>query len=592
MISAGADGAGHAVMSDVDLSIFDEEEKKEKGQEDGLVEKMLSSAQEVRHEGAVLKVAIDIPPPRELPPDQVFPVLREVLEHYNVEIPPDIVEKLEANDYAEQVFLVAADDAELRPRKVTICLDPEIRTLSIRGEAPLNGLDSFVETFIDYEVKAGKLREDGSIDFREINRFPQAREGDLLVRLYEPTAGVPGIDIFGKPIEPRPGRAISISKGEGVVKKEGFDEEKSRHIEEFVAEKPGVVICEFEGEVRAPEKLRKISVQNKIEVINVDFTTGNLGSELEEIRCMADVVVKGDIKGQFSVIVDGNLEVHGSVEGQKIDVSKTFSAIFVKSNVKAGKNITVGSCLNAQLDAKEFVLVQRECSQSRVAGEKIFFKPKGVPYVLCGMAHLQGHQIYLEGINVRNILTIELAPELFLELKKLSKKLKAAETALETWTGRVKDRVAILVSKMQLVQQNYKEGPIIDSLNLVRGLVTKLLKGEVTTERVKSSAAGLHSQYQGKLKGIAKGVEAVVVAQERLNETRHELEEYRSQIKELEERLHTLEIKVMGTIQGNGTILVQCNQQELSWSNSPAAPTTKVQFRLKYVPGEGLIQIG
>ena len=580
-------------MGDVDLSIFDdaEEEKGGEGPEDP-VEKILATAQELRHQGAVLKVAMDIPSPRELPQQRLLPTIIGVLDHYNVAVPAEVKDKLSAGAGGEIVFLVSEDDSSLRPRKVVINLHPEVRTLFIRGEAPLNGLDSFVELFIDYQVRAGKVREDGTIDFREINRFPQAREGELLVRLYEPTPGVPGIDVYGKPVPPQPGRALEIKAGEGVELRAGFDEEKSRKTEEFVAERSGVVICEFQGEERVPEKLKGLSVKNQIEVTNVDFTTGNLGSEVEEIRCIADVVVKGDIKGLFSVIIDGNLEVHGSVEGRLIDVSETFSALFVKSRVKAGKEITVGSCLNAELEAGGAVVVERECTQSRVSGIKVFFKPKGVPHVLCGGGIVEADQVTLDRVSIRNRLMLEVAPRLLAKEAKLEKLIQQAQKSLEQDAGKVKDGVNALVAKMQALEKGCSHGPILESMKRVRQLVAGMLKGEVTTSKVEELARSLLTAHGGALRSIARGLEGVAAIQERINVVRRELDEYQTQLQEVEEELLSVAVVVKGVMEGNGSLLVRFGNQELSWDVGADGRPTPIAIELKYVPKEGLILVG
>lgn len=581
-------------MSDVDLSIFDHEGGGQEGEGSGhpAVEKILESAQELRQEGAVLKVAMDIPPPRELHPDQVVEVIGEVLERYRISLPDDIAQRLREGDTSELVFLVAADKTGLRPRKVVICLDPEIRTLSIRGEAPLNGLDSFVEVFIDYQVKAGRVREDGSIDFREINRFPQARAGELLVRLYMPTEGVPGIDVYGEPVPPQPGRSLEIQAGEGVELREGYDQERSRKTQEFVAEKSGVVICRFDGEQRSPDRLRELSVKNRIEVINVDFTTGNLGSEVEEIRCIADVVVKGDIKGLFSVIIDGNLEVYGSVEGRLIDVSQTFSALFVKSRVRAGKAITVGSCLNAELEAGEEVVVQRECAQSRLAADRVVFHPKGAPYVLCGVATVEANETILSKVMIRNRVQVEVAPALLARRSMLQKGVKQTTSALEQASAEIKDRVAALSAKLQVVEKGYSGGPVVEAVSAVRSLVAGMLKGEVTTARVTEAAHSLHGRFGGGLKAVVKAVEGVVALQERINRLREELEEFRSQLEEVEERLQEVRVEVNGILHGNGAVVVRMGQQELAWGVAADGRPTPLAVSLRYVQGEGLIKVG
>ena len=280
---------------------------------------ILSTLEELRTDGGYcLKVSMDLPPMSRVENDKLLDGIDAILRQYNIEIPPDIRKELQTKTQCEVVFLAPSLHDGLRPRTVAINTNAEVRSLFIRGEAPIDGKDSRIEVHFDYSEKPGRLLPDGTIDFRNINKFPQAKEGQILLSVYEPTQGTPGTDVEGGRIPPKTGNEYSVDAGEGIKTEKRYDDEEKRYFTAYIAERPGIVICTFEGGVHDAEHLRQIEIRNKITVKNIDFSTGNIGDTAEEVRCVADVTVEGDIKGSFAVIIDGNLEVKGAVEGEKV----------------------------------------------------------------------------------------------------------------------------------------------------------------------------------------------------------------------------------------------------------------------------------
>jgi uncharacterized protein len=93
------------------------------------------------------------------------------------------------------------------------------------GAAPENGEDVQIEILVDTQKGAGREREDGSIDFHEVNFGSNVREGQLIARRIPPTSGIPGRDVFGGVLAAVDGRDRPLKPGENVEvrREDGID---------------------------------------------------------------------------------------------------------------------------------------------------------------------------------------------------------------------------------------------------------------------------------------------------------------------------------------------------------------------------------
>jgi len=70
-----------------------------------------------------------------------------------------------------------------------------------KGKAPVNGEDAKLDFKVDILSKAGQVREDGTIDYRERNVGQSIDKGVLLAEKIPLVYGVKGTDIFGKEVQ-------------------------------------------------------------------------------------------------------------------------------------------------------------------------------------------------------------------------------------------------------------------------------------------------------------------------------------------------------------------------------------------------------
>ena len=228
-----------------------------------------------------------------------------------------------------------------------LCTDvitPRQRTAAIlaEGQPPRPGRDAHIEFTMDYEKRAGRIRDDGSIDLRERNSVVAVAQGQLLGQLAPPSPGEPGFDVTGAELAAEDGRELEFGAGDNVRQAE-----EGGHLR-FYAEIDGAVY--LEGDTVRVHPVVSISG-------DVDYDSGNIEVE-------GDVAIGGDVRSGFSVRAGGSVSIAGVIEsgatvnaradviaakGIVGDTTRVISLGSVETryvqnaSVLAGGDITVGS---------------------------------------------------------------------------------------------------------------------------------------------------------------------------------------------------------------------------------------------------------
>lgn len=177
-------------------------------------------------------------------------------------------------------------------------LEP-IELVIAEGQAPAVGREATHRFAIEIENSAGKLREDGSIDYKAGGVFQTVTQGQLLLTKKEPTRGEDGFNVFGENLEGLLGEDHHVDTGPGVrVSANGF---------EYFATTDGIV--EFTG--------KRIQVIDGLLIPgDVDYSTGNIES------ASAQVMVRGAVLPGFKVISDADIVIRKAAEGCEL-ISKS-----------------------------------------------------------------------------------------------------------------------------------------------------------------------------------------------------------------------------------------------------------------------------
>ena len=254
---------------------------------------------------------------------------------------------------------VKVDVIEALVAKVGAGEHPTGRHLIAAGSKPVDGEHAQVKILVDMERSAGKEREDGSIDFREVNFTPNVRAGQQVAWRTGPTTGTSGWDLTGKAQPANDGEEQVLQAGENVRVVEENDQE------EYYSLIDGV-LKQYEDELSVAERL---TVNG-----DVSYRTGNLdfggeifvnGSVLSgfSVKATGDITVSGTLEPGATLQSGGDIAVGKGILGRKTKVKaegNIRAQLVQEANLRAGNNIQVGNYIyHANVKAKGKVLVSR-----------------------------------------------------------------------------------------------------------------------------------------------------------------------------------------------------------------------------------------
>jgi uncharacterized protein len=212
-----------------------------------------------------------------------------------------------------------------------------------RGTRPVNGKDGWVEYFFDHQRAKPVEDEAGKVDLHEMHFIHNVMEGKTLAVIHAAEPGTPGTLVTGQVVPAKPGLKPQVHPGSQT---------------RFVPDEPASIVAVCSGNVLLRSD-GTIEVQPLVVINgNVDFSTGN-------IDFVGSLKVFGDIKSDFTVKVQKDLEVLGNVEdavveaGGSVHVHKGFIGSG-KGTIKAGGSITVQHVLNQSVVSDKDIIIEKE----------------------------------------------------------------------------------------------------------------------------------------------------------------------------------------------------------------------------------------
>lgn len=237
------------------------------------------------------------------------------------------------------------------------------------GLEPVDGINGSANFLIKTEKStlAPKTREDGTVDYRDLDIVENVVKGQTLCTIIQPTEGSPGFSVQGKELLQKKGRPAPSYLGRNTE----------------LSSDGTAILSKIDGQVEFVGN--KINVDETFHIKeNVDNSTGN-------IQVAGNLVIRGMVLPGFFIEAGGNVEIGGAIEHATIKAGGTVkllsgingselycsgdlkckyienSAVFVKgdlftesiinSTVKCGKSIKVsgsiakiigGSCIAGQ----------------------------------------------------------------------------------------------------------------------------------------------------------------------------------------------------------------------------------------------------
>ncbi len=237
----------------------------------------------------------------------------------------DIQAALEANGVVYGLESNAAFEALNNPGK---------QVLAATGSRHTDGNDGWFE-----RIKKRQETE-GEIKFGISNIYA----GETFGVIHKPTSGSVGIDVFGKKVQPRSGKNISIFTGPNIKRVETDDR------------------ISLEATVDGNLKLGGASA----EVITEYVIRGDIDYSDGEIEFAGSLKILGDVKGSGALKVKHDVYIQGSVEDAKIIAGGTvkIKGSFVGRGdglVRAGGDVELSVVLNQTIESGGSITVLKEC---------------------------------------------------------------------------------------------------------------------------------------------------------------------------------------------------------------------------------------
>ncbi len=246
-----------------------------------------------------------------------------------------------------------------------------------KGKEVIQGKDAYIEYAFntDNHVRP-TIRDDGSVDFFNLNTISHCQAGQVLARIIPEVRGQSGRNIMGVELEPREVKPTLFHFG--------------RNIE--VSEDNLSLISKVNGHVTLVDG--KVFVSDILEVENVDNSTGNIEFE-------GSVQINGNVISNFTVCAKGNVIVNGVVEGATviaggdIVIARGMNGMG-KGRLEAGGNIISKFLENAEASAGGYVQTE-SILHSTVSSEK-YIEVDGKHGFITG-----GHVVAAEKLGVKTL---------------------------------------------------------------------------------------------------------------------------------------------------------------------------------------------
>lgn len=257
------------------------------------------------------------------------------------------------NYLAEQGIIYGIRENEIR----AYCQDKEYskELTAACGKEPVNGKDA--ELVYDFDISKGLRfteKEDGSIDFHNLNNVINVNKNDVLCHIIPVQEGEDGIDVYGDVVAYKKGSTVSFNSGNNT----------------YVSEDGLKLLASSDGSAEILND--KVYVESVYKVENVDNETGN-------IDFVGNVVINGDVKAGFSVVSKGDIKIRGMVEGAHIKaegevvIGKGMNGMG-KGTICAKGNITSKYIENATIVTDKCIYAEALINSDVTAKESIILR--------------------------------------------------------------------------------------------------------------------------------------------------------------------------------------------------------------------------
>lgn len=223
---------------------------------------------------------------------------------------------------------------------------------------PVTGKNGLIDYRFDRVPTALLVEnEKGDVNYRELGLFKSVLKNTVIADITPPEEGIPGTDIFGREIAPKPVSKAAFTTGVGtVLSEDGL---------QIIAAIDGVINYEKSAFVLR----RELNIK-----ADIDFNTGN-------IQFIGDINIYGNVGEGFKVhSTGGNIVIYGAVfSGAEITAagSVTLKKVCNHGTVNAGGSINAAFCEYSDLSSNGDITVQTVVFSTVYCGGTLVCSGKG-----------------------------------------------------------------------------------------------------------------------------------------------------------------------------------------------------------------------
>ncbi|VFQ45770.1 flagellar assembly protein A [Desulfoluna butyratoxydans] len=375
--------------------------------------------------------------------------LLQLLQRFHLEtvkISALIIHGVLAEEPFDESLYVPWDDDGLG-RTVRLVSKNNDITLTVSGTLPRGGKSGRItRTFFDKGSNAGKILSDGRIDFREMLRYPSAKAGDLLLQVSLPDTAKDGLSHDGTPVQPPVAKEYPLKLGKNVEQvyittdegEPGYDVKASRD---------GVVITHL-----GPEGISAIDITDRIVVGDIDFSVGNIGSDVVcPVSMQAESVNEG-----FQVKVAGSVTIR-TINGGHVESGKkaTVDQMLPESHLISDGDVACRSVSSSTISCEHgTVSIQREAIDATIHAHRVAINTSAA---LLLNSHLHTCVADLDNVRVSGKNHLILGPGLFAKRDELTLEKRRINTALHELEETLNKAKASLVAELKSLSAEFGE---------------------------------------------------------------------------------------------------------------------------------------
>lgn len=398
-----------------------------------------------------LSAVMNLPPVSQVDNETLSLALQFILQNYfHLSFPAQRMMQVKAGRSVKFVEENPAED--LPPRRVSILLSPEHRSVEVNGVPPENGRDGYSELLFNWQAQAGQVDSQGNIDLKRLNTYPNVLAERSLATIYLQTEGVPGVDTLGKKIKQRPGQPLKVRYNDITVYQRQDPKDQGKY--HLVSRKGGIVEYIISRK-KDPGSLAKIDILDTITINgDVNYAIGDQGSLIDKnLECTSNIVVKGSVLGVFSLQSTGFINISGAFEGKKAVAEEIVVDIITSgSKVTAKRDVIASNVIHAVVEG-EVITVKKNANEAKLVATDLIRLEDSA-----GCLALSLHSRRLESIKNRfaGRTILYLGGDLFIREKELLSSLQMDEEEVAKKLPEIKQTASDIVNSLTSIESHLK----------------------------------------------------------------------------------------------------------------------------------------